>query len=173
MNNKIFALSMMAALGFSAAGFAQTKKADNDRRYLKKLQYSEVYTIEISRDARERSTDPKVKRFASDLLMDHQATLEALNKIAIDRGGNAKTLSAKQKGRLDVFLKTEPAKLTSEYLTQIVRRLDNSIKYMNNLTRGSNDAILKSYAAGRLPILRAQRERAQKLLNAQRPSIQG
>src|SRR5688500_17002256 len=112
MKNKVFVLAIVTGLGASSTAIAQhgdephkhpqttpqpgqqpTTKAsllDHERAFLRKTQYAELYTIEISRIASEKVTDARVKQFAANVAADHRATLQALNKLATDRGMNTK-----------------------------------------------------------------------------------
>jgi putative membrane protein len=198
MKNKLFVLALVS-LGASSTALAQhgeephkhpqttqqpaTKPpatpgpataalAEPDRNIIKKVQYAELYTIEISKIASEKVTDARVKQFAANVMADHRATLQALNKLATDRGMNTKMMSPKQKGRLGQFNRSATNQLAGEYLTQIVKRLENSIRNMNLLAR-AKDPTLAQYASSRVPILTAQLKKAQNLKNTVRPAAQG
>ena len=166
MQSTLFVLAVV----FAQQGTKPAAVTESERVLLKNAQYSELYTIAVSRIASEKVTDPRVKQLAANIVKDHQATLQTIDKLATERGMSTKMMSPKQKDALSRFNLTATDRLAGEYLTQITQRLQNAIGKLTQLTRSSKDPALVGYASSRIPILNAQLKRAQTLKNQLQPA---
>ena len=124
----------------------------NDVDFLRQAAIINMFEIQSSQIAREKSSDPFVSEFAKEMIIDHQASMEELKEIAANKGVNLPTdLPRDLKFKL-MHLENQSG-TTFDMAYQNVQRSGHaaaSPKFKSEIENGK-DQDVKGYAVKTLP----------------------
>jgi len=161
LNDTILVATAMTILG---AGAAMATDTDD---FVKKAAIANMYEIETSKVALNRSTSADVKAFAQQMIDDH-TKVGADFKAAATTGGIAgaaipAALDEKHAKKLAKLNEEDAGDFDDEYLDEQEEAHEEAIKLFKDYADDGDNASLKTFAANTLPSLQQHREKVETL----------
>jgi putative membrane protein len=135
--------------------------------------------VEMAQVAASRTQNPAVRDFANQLVTDHKAHLEQLNKLAasasIGREANASDTSGTHLAALLAGLKTMPADSTFDraFVQEQIEHHQATISGLKSMRASAKDAELQKDLDSTLPVLEKHLSSAQQLASQlSKPGVQ-
>ncbi|MGI4776999.1 MAG: DUF4142 domain-containing protein [Janthinobacterium lividum] len=145
---------------------ASKSLSSDDREFMIKAAGNNLYEIEVSKLAAEKSQNAEIKRYAATLVRDHTAAKEELRTIAV-----AKPLRIPddmpdgKKVQLKMFADATPAEFDEKYLKMVgLEEHRTDIELFETQVEKGKDAQLKAFVAKTLPKLKMHLVAAEKLV---------
>jgi len=124
--------------------------------FVKEAASSDMFEIESSKLAVERSQDAATKKFAQQMIADHTKTSEEMKAMVSSGKVKAKiptAMSSAQKSMLDDLKKMNGADFTKKYHSDQVTAHENAVDLFKRYGDGGDNAELKAWAAKTRPAL--------------------
>jgi putative membrane protein len=120
--------------------------------------------VEAGKAAESKTTDPKVKAFAADMIKDHTAAGNDLKSLAATKNITLPTAISEehQKALSDVSAKSGKD-FDKAYINQMVDDHQKVVDKFEDASKNAKDAEVKAFAAKTLPTLQAHLEHAKML----------
>lgn len=119
----------------------------SDRDFMEKAAKASMAEVAISRVAAARTSNPEVRRFAQEMVEDHETAIEQLGVVASARGVS---LPAKDP-RPEKWEKRDAKNFDRQYLDQMIDDHKNVVKLFEKQARDGKDADTVAYARKHLP----------------------
>jgi putative membrane protein len=155
-----------AKVGPAAAGSDNTPTlSPKDREFVMQASSSGMLEVEAGRLAAENATDPRVRAFASMLVVEHSRTNAELNVLASMRNlvlpGD---MSAEKRAALDRLRNASGADFDREFVASAgIKAHEEAIALFEGAQGSVSDTALKEWIEKTLPALRQHLEQARKL----------
>jgi putative membrane protein len=162
------------ALTASAQTAAQNKAPDNaTQQFVTKVAISDLFEVQSSMLALEKSNNNEIKKFAQKMVDDHTKTTNEMKPIAqrIDSIKMPSELDAAHKSKLDQLRSASGGQFDQRYRTQQIEGHQAAVKLFEDYANSGDNAELKSWAQKTLPDLRHHLQQAQALPQAQAPAV--
>ena len=145
---------MLAGLATAAA---QTPSA-GDAEFVMKAAAGNTFEIEEAKLAVDRAADPRLKRFAQNMMRDHGNALKKLSDAAAKAGQKASmTLDPPHQSMLDNLRTFNGADFDRIYLADQVAAHAETVALLSDYQQNGRNSGLKSWAKQSLPIVKGHR----------------
>lgn len=161
--SKALAAAALALVAISPAYALGTPEPDE---FVKKASMSNLFEIESSKIALERSTNPDVKAFAQKMIDDHTAAGAKLSTAAATAnvsGSIATALDEKHQKILADLRSEEADDFDDEYVDEQEDAHRKAVKLFEKYAEDGEEPALKSFAATTLPTLKDHKAQANDL----------
>lgn len=140
----------------SGAPMSEQGKLDrNDEAFLKKAAEINLTEIELGKVAQRLSSDPNIKKMGENLMKDHQAANQKLERLAASKGITLPTeLSAWDRHSLNVLEKEQGDKFNKEFLSFNIKGHEKAISLFEKESSRTQDQDIKTWAQRMLPGLK-------------------
>jgi len=130
--------------------------AVNTETFLRDAAMGDMYEIQSSRMALERSQNAQIKKAAEQIIKDHEASSAELKTLAASKGWTLPTeLDERRKGMLDNLRSASAADFDDRYLDQQTMAHHEALLLYNGYKGAGPDAELKAFASKVAPKLEA------------------
>lgn len=149
-----------AALALVAISPAYALGTPKPAEFVEKASMSNLFEIESSKVALERSTNPDVKAFAQKMIDDHSAAaanMKAAAATANVAGSVASILDDKHQKIINELKAEDAEDFDEEYVDEQEDAHRKAVKLFEKYSEDGEDASLKTFAANTLPTLRAHK----------------
>jgi len=152
----VTALSIIAATLLAVAGLAGAQSlSDADREFIKKAAVGGAAEVELGTLATQRASRPAVKDFGARMVKDHGAANAELATLAKSKGVDVPTaLDAKHQALRDRLMARQGPDFDRAYMQEMVTDHTQDVAEFEKASKTASDPDLRSWAAGKLPILR-------------------
>jgi putative membrane protein len=144
-----------------------TTEAVTTEMYVTQAAVADMFEIESSKLALEKTTNADVKRFAQMMIDEHTKSSEGLKTAAASAGPTASvpaTLDLKHQGLLDELkAKASGGEFDRAYIEAQTKGHEDALKLHRSYAEQGDHGALKQHAAGAVPIVTAHLEQAQKI----------
>ena len=155
----------------AAAQAATTKEAvpknisSRDKKFVEEAAAGGMLEVQASQLALQRATDPEVKRFAEQMVKDHEKVNQQLKTLfAPMKAPPPAELPMMMRTKLDSLSKEQGAKFDDEYMDKIgVDAHKDTVKLFEKAAKDLDDPGLRKFAADTLPSLKQHLTMAQQL----------
>jgi putative membrane protein len=127
-----------------------------DRTFMEKAARASMSGVAISRVAATRTSNPEVRRFAQNLINDHEEAFEQLSALATNLGVS---LPAKDP-RPERWEKRDAKNFDREYLEEMIDEHEEVVKLFAEHAKDGEDATTVAYARKHLPKLQQHLQHA-------------
>jgi len=131
---------------------------------------SDMFEIEASKIAAERSTNADIKKFAQDMVTAHTETTRQLKPLITAADASIKppaTLDDRHQRMIDELRGAKGADFDKRYLSQQVDAHKEALILMRGYAKDGDVSSVKGFAAKTAPVVQAHLEMAQKLYDAE------
>ena len=162
MRPMVLALGLSSAFGGAVAqepmkpsGVAEALMANDEKDFFETAASSNMFEIQASQLAMEKSTDPAIKKYAEQMVEDHQMANEKLQKLAESKNVTLPTTLLKRHQAMLDDLKEEKAgkEFDEEYADKMVMSHKEAVSLFDQTAKKGKDPEVKSFAAEMLPKL--------------------
>jgi putative membrane protein len=165
--------ALAAILGLSSPALAQSdsptanvEKMMTAPGFVMAAGASNLFEIQSSELALQRSTTPAVQSFAQQMIADHTNAGKKLD--AVLAGSNSavtppKMLDARHQALLEQLSQAEGERFDAEYIRMQVQAHQEAVALFTAYADGGDDAKLRAFATETLPVLRHHYEEVRKL----------
>jgi putative membrane protein len=120
--------------------------------------------VELGRLAAQRGTDPSVKEFGQQMVLDHGRANAELKAIASRKNLQVPAdLSSDQKSLMDKLSKLSGPEFDKEYMSAMVKDHKEDIKEFETQGQKGSDPDIKGFASKTLPTLRSHLQMAEEV----------
>lgn len=134
----------------------EVKLKSGDRNFLEKAARSGLEEVEVSRVAASRTSNPEVRRFAQNLIADHDRAFEELTSLAALKGVH---LPAKD-AIAEKWVKRDAKSFDQDYIDKMVSDHEECVKLFEKHAKDGDDAEVVAYARKHLPKLQTHLQAA-------------
>jgi putative membrane protein len=151
----------------ATAGAQQPKDEDKpltDAEFVKKAASANMHEIELGKIAKERATDPDVKKLAEKMVTDHTKVLDDLKELA--KGENIpvpEMMSDEHKKHVDMLRDYKGTDFDKTYVKHAVEDHEASVKLFTKAGRELKNEKLKAFAEKTLPAIKDHLDMAKKI----------
>jgi len=125
-----------------------------DGTFLKTAASSDMFEIESSRLAVDRTKDASLKQFAQQMVNDHTQTSTQLKELASQKGWTVPTqMTAEHQQQLDMLKNAKGDAFDAMYRTSQMKAHAEAISLFDSASQNCSDAALKNWAGQTLPKL--------------------
>lgn len=151
--------------GMEPSGAAQALMSVDPDKFFESAGSANMFEVEASKLALERSQDPEVKKFAEMIVKDHTAAGTKLSTLATNKKVTLPTQLLKRHQMMLDGLKEEPQgkEFDDEYRLKMVVAHKEAVSLFDESARESPDADVRKLAAEMLPTLKAHGGQAEQL----------
>lgn len=154
--NVLGVLCLLASASVTAAE-DHGKLSASDYKFVTDAAAGGLAQVQLGQIARDRASDPGVKKFADKLVKEHSDVNEQLTQIASQKGVTLPTdISASEKRETDRLLKLSGPDFDQAYMKHIMRDHKKNIKTFARESQKAADTDVQSWAAKTLPTLQDQ-----------------
>ena len=147
----------------SALAFAADQQ-NPDHDFFTQAAESGMAEVELGKLAEKRASDPAVKQFASEMVKDHSAANDKLEKLAAQKSVPLpKELSTAQKATRKTLEMQSAADFDAAYIKNQVDAHEDAVALFKKEIASGKDSDAKSLASNLLPTLQNHLEKAQSL----------
>ncbi len=169
---RIIALAVAALISLPLAAQARMLGigTETPQQFVEAAAIYDMYEIEASKVALERSQNPEVKKFAQDIINTHGPRSEAL-KTAIQTGAAPAAPTAMDSDHQDMVEKLRTAegdKFDRLFLRQQANTREDTIEVFERYAANGENPALKAYATQVLPNVKTSMTKAEGLLQTVR-----
>lgn len=155
-------------LTFALAAGAQERKDDEkpltDATFVKKAASCSLAEVEMSKIAKDRATDPDVKKFAEKLFTDHTKANEELEKAAKDANIPVPMKpEPEQQKHVDMIRDYTGADFDKMFVKHMIDDHEKDIKMFTRAAKELQNEKLKDFAEKTLPALKEHQDMAKKI----------
>ncbi len=174
-------IGFAAALALGAAGCAEVEKVVDDvtastssastaEEFVPAAASSNMFEIESSRLALNRSQSPDVRQFANKMIADHQQAGQQMKTTAAAAGitAPAERLQPRHQEMLDELRGMRGAEFDSRYIEMQRLAHKDAISLFDSYAEDGDRPALKSFARSTLPTLQQHHEHVEMLENNRR-----
>ncbi len=157
----IFTAFFFAALALPAA--AAPRSTEN---FVKNATVGNMFEVQSSIIALEKSQNEAVKEFAGIMVEDHREAAQAMKKALADSGTDAVPptgLDEKHRKLLDKMQSAEGAAFDKQYINAQVMAHNEAVDLFAQYSRNGEAGPLQAFAAGTLPTLKEHQEHVKEL----------
>ena len=178
------ALALASALAFGAAGAvsaqqpkqsggqASAQKSEKgetrgDAKHLKELAQANMAEVEAGKLAAQKAQNADVKKFAQQMVDDHNKQLEEIRKLAQTKGVELPSApDSKHQRAMKKLQSASPDKFDHEYMGQMVKDHRDALKLAQRTAKDAKDTELKSSAEKAAPEIEKHLQMARQLESA-------
>lgn len=162
MKPMVLALGLSSAFGVAVAqepmkpsGVAEALMANDEKDFFETAASSNMFEIQASELAKEKSTDPAIKKFAEHMIQDHTMANQKLEKLAESKNVTLPSALLKRHQAMLDDLKDEKAgkEFDEEYADKMVMTHKEAVSLFDQMANKGKDPEVKSFAAEMLPKL--------------------
>jgi putative membrane protein len=125
---------------------------------------SDMYEIQAAQIAQQKSKNPDVKKFASEMIKDHTKLSSEMKPLITKAGQTPPTdLDQRRKGFLDNLKAADAGAFDKTYMDQQVAAHDEALTLMQGYAKDGGDAGLKAAAAKAVPTVQHHSDMAKQL----------
>jgi putative membrane protein len=139
--------------------------SSRDKKFIEEAGAGGMLEVQGSKLALERATDPEVKRFAEQMIKDHEKVNQQLIALVSPKGAPPPSeLPMMMRSKLSSLGKEQGAKFDEEYMDEIgVDAHKDTVKLFEKAAKDLDDPELRKFAADTLPSLKHHLTMAQQL----------
>jgi putative membrane protein len=159
----------LAALALPAT--AQTAK--NTQQFVNKAAISDMFEIESSKLAQQKSDNNEIKHFAQKMVNDHTKTTNEMKPIVQKIQGMQmpSEMDVEHKSKLEQLRSASGAQFDQRYRMQQIEGHQAAVALFQDYANSGDNGELKAFAQKTLPDLRKHLQEAQALPQAQAPGV--
>jgi putative membrane protein len=155
-------------LAFAVTAAAQERRGEekpfSDAEFAKKAASGGLAEVEMGKIAKERATDPDVKKFAEKMITDHGKVNEELEKIAKELKLSIPSKpDAEEQKHIDMLRDYKGTDFDKMYIKHMVEDHEKDVKEFTRAARECKDAKLKAFAEKTLPTVKDHLDMAKKI----------
>jgi putative membrane protein len=159
-----FADSTNEAVADTAVSDSASAAVEDDAKFAVEAANGGLAEVALSKIAKEKATDPKVKEFANQMIKDHSKANDELKALAATK--NITLPSApneeKQKAAADLGGKSG-GDFDKAYISQMKKDHDKTVKLFEDAQKEVKDVELKAFIDKTLPVIKAHAEHVKSL----------
>jgi putative membrane protein len=146
---------------------------DNTRQFVNKAALSDMFEIESSKLALQKSNTDEIKKFAQMMVDDHTKTSDDLKSMAQKMQGTQvpTALDPEHQQKLSQLQSASGRQFDQDYRTMQVQGHQDAVKLFEDYAKDGDNNELKSWANNTLPKLRSHLQAAEGLPGSQVPSV--
>ncbi len=138
--------------------------SSQDQNFIQSAGASDLFEIQSSQLALQKTRDPAVRRFADRMIHDHNQTTQRLNSIVSAKGLTpAPALKAQQQSMIDQLGRANGRSFIRDYRMNQIQGHQQAIQAFQDEANNGYDADIKGFAQQTLPLLRQHLTMAQGL----------
>jgi putative membrane protein len=128
-----------------------------DRSFVERAASDNMADIELGKLALEKSSNPKVKKFARQMIHEHTRANRELKGMAIRKGWSLPAdVTTEQKQNYDKLKEKSGKDFDKAFLDQAAKDYSDQVPLFQEQANAGHDPNLKAWAGRTLPMLRAQ-----------------
>jgi putative membrane protein len=131
--------------------------------FVKEVATSDMFEIQSSQLAQQKATTDNAKKFAAQMVTDHQKTSSELKSMAPNGAAIPTQLDSSHQSKLDKLKGLSGDDFTKQYNSDQVSAHKDAVKLFERYAQGGDNQQLKSWASKTLPTLKHHLDMAQKL----------
>ncbi|HVT54873.1 MAG TPA: DUF4142 domain-containing protein [Xanthobacteraceae bacterium] len=131
--------------------------------FVKEVAISDMFEIESSKLAQEKSTNDKTKKFAEQMVADHSKTSSELKSMAPNKSVIPTKLDSSHQSKIDKLKGLKGDDFTKQYDSMQVSAHKDAVGLFQRYAKGGDNAKLKEWAGKTLPTLKHHLDMAQAL----------
>lgn len=140
---------------------AGAKVSRGDRRFIEKAARNGMAEVRVARLAAERSTDPRVRSFAQQLVTDHEKTNAELSELAARKGVSLAMEDTGGDHHLKGLSDKNGVEFDKRFIGHMADEHEDDIELFEKASRKSDDTEIAAFASKQLPALQEHRRMAQ------------
>ncbi|MDB5478268.1 MAG: hypothetical protein JWM96_763 [Alphaproteobacteria bacterium] len=160
--NKMAVLALTATTLMAFSPSAKALMVEDTETFVKMATISNMFEIESSKVALQKSKNPQVKKFAQQMITDHTNAAAkmklSLMKAKYDMSAVPVKLDQKHADMLMDLEKDSAADFDEDYVEAQVKAHDEAVTLFTDYAEDGDNTILKTFAASTLPVLKMHQE---------------
>jgi putative membrane protein len=161
------------ALMFSPAAHAAEDASALTKAFLEKASMSDMFEIQSSQMALEKSENADIKQFAQQLIADHTKTSQQLKSIVaaenLDADLLADELDEKHEGILENLEDADTGEFDAAFIDAQVNAHSEAVTFFEDYRKSGDNQALQTFAIETLPSLREHQEHVAELKESMQP----
>jgi putative membrane protein len=159
-----FADSTNEAVADKAVSDSASTAVEDDAEFAVEAANGGLAEVALSKIAKDKATDPKVKEFANQMIKDHSKANDELKALAASKNITlpAAPNEEKQKAAADLGGKSG-SDFDKAYIAQMKKDHDNTVKLFEDAQKEVKDVELKAFIDKTLPVIKAHAEHVKSL----------
>ena len=138
--------------------------AEDDADFMVKAASGGMMEVELGRMALQKATNPKVKKFAQQMVDDHTKANEELKALAAKKNITLPTTPGDEaQEHINELAKHTGAEFDKEYLELMHKDHQEDLDLFKEAAKDAEDAEVKAFAAKTLPVLQTHHQMAEQM----------
>lgn len=166
MRYKTLISAIVINMALSAGAYA-AQEGMPATQFVQQASMSNLFELESSKLAQERSENAKVKDFASMMIKDHTKAgkdLEAaVKKSGMNAKAVAKSLDAEHEGKISTLQQKKGEDFDDTYISMQQDAHDKAVELFSAYAGNGNDKEIRSFASQTLPVLKKHQHHVETL----------
>jgi putative membrane protein len=169
-NFSLKSVTLMTALLCMTSIYTAQANANKTEDFVTKASVSNLFEIESSKVALNKSQNNDIKQFAQHMIDDHTSAgseLESsVREAGIDNTLIRKTLDNKHKKLMDKLQKASQKDFDKQYVNEQMDAHKEAVKLFKDYSDDGDDATIKAFADKTLPVLEQHNQRIKEIKDA-------